>query len=110
MPKPPVKIGDIYESKDKREEGRRVRVESAVPGTISDQPNRWVCVRVFEGRANRNHSTRGFTKAPSPPPISLKPAHAIGNDTQDQRDAAPGGYGYHFLFINFINVADSCVV
>jgi hypothetical protein len=50
VPKAPVQIGNIYESRDKREEGRRMRVESELPG----EPGRWLCIQVFEGRANRN--------------------------------------------------------
>lgn len=53
MLKPPVKIGDVYESRDKREKGRQVRVVAAVPGVISSQPSRWVCERLYDGRPGK---------------------------------------------------------
>ena len=44
MPKPPVKIGNVYESKDRREAGRRVRVDNLVPG----ETERWFCTTLYE--------------------------------------------------------------
>ncbi len=63
MPKPPVQIGDVYESRDKREEGRQVRVVAAVPGVIPSQPRRWICERLYDGRpGNRKDETKLSTK------------------------------------------------
>ena len=64
MPKPPVKIGNVYESRDRREAGRQVRVEAPVPG----EPYRWICVPVYDGRAgDRKREPTSGTSISNPP-------------------------------------------
>jgi hypothetical protein len=49
-----VAIGDVYESRDRREKGRRVCVEQEDPGN----PGKWICVAVLENRLGTNRKRR----------------------------------------------------
>lgn len=58
MSKPPVEIGNLYESRDKREHGRRVVVHAKDP----DTPDRWICRRVYGGGVDPDHISNVTTK------------------------------------------------